>query len=361
MFAPNTYLYALTTIHKLGPKRLLHLLNQSNWDTPALWAKIQSCDFADISSEFLRYLAREQKKLNLYEIEKQLDAWGFPLISICDEAYPKLLKQIPDPPSILFYRGKLIQNDQQAITVVGTRTISQYGFDCLHELLVPLCKQGIAIMSGLAYGIDAHAHRIAITENTYTAAVLGSGIDRITPSHHELLAQEIIDAKGGILSEFPPGIRGASGTFPRRNRILAGLTNLTLVVEAAEKSGALITAKYALDYNRDIATIPGSIFSQTHSGCHNLAKQGARLITSSSELAEMIEEVSPSIAPPPENLTDSELEVLELLSLSPQQVDLLAQKYSGRSAELFSLLTKLELKKIIYNRPGEGYLLKGMD
>jgi len=359
MFSEHIYLYALLSLPQLGPIKINQLLAKFNNSPKKTWQALDQIPIQGISSEYLYQLRSKKKEVNLSILEQSLTQSQTKTIAIMDKNYPNLLKQIPDAPPLLFYKGVLPKNELKYVTVVGTRTMSRYGYNALEEILAPLCQQGIGIISGLAFGIDAHAHKLALKNHAYTAGVLGSSVDKITPSRHDLLAQEIIESGGAIISESPPQTNAYDGSFPRRNRILAGFSSLSLIVEAAERSGALITAKYALDYNREIATIPGSIFSQTSKGCHNLIKQGAQVITSSDDLLKALDlEIEQKQYKLPINLSDTEIKVLKLLSPEPQPIDLLIPHFEGRSAELYQLLTQLELKNLIESVPGLGYCLK---
>ncbi len=359
MFSDHIYLYALLSLPKLGPIKINQLLEFFHYDSKLCWESIDNENIQGISTDFLYHLQKEKKKINLFQLQERLKETNTQTIAKTDKDYPHLLKEIPDAPPLLFYKGILPNNQRKLITIVGTRTMSRYGESVLQELLPPLCQEQIGIISGLAFGIDAQSHRIAINQKTYTAAVLGSSVDKITPSRHDLLAQELLESGGAIISESPPKTNAYDGSFPRRNRILAGFSSLTLIIEAAEKSGALITARYALDYNRDIATIPGSIFSQTSKGCNNLLKNGAITITTPQDIIDALKVETQLITEQlPLGLSEIEILVLQLLKPEPQPIDLLLATYTGRSAELFNLLTMLELKNLVENIPGYGYALK---
>ena len=221
---------------------------------------------------------------------ERLNKENITTISINDPAYPALLKEINDPPFVLFIRGKLPNTNSPTLGVVGTRKLTPYGKSACQEIVGPLVNQGIVIVSGLALGIDGVAHQVAVDNNSPTIAVLGGGVDKktVSPPSHRDLAEKIITTGGAVISEYPPGFTPTVYSFPARNRIIAGLSLGTLVIEAAEKSGALITAKCALDYNRDVFAVPHTITSPTGIGPNNLIKMGAKVVTKASDIIESL-------------------------------------------------------------------------
>ena len=206
-------------------------------------------------------------------------------IFINDPDYPKLLKQIQDPPKVLFYKGNLV-NHNFCFAIVGTRQCSTYGKQIVSEITKDLIKSDITIVSGLAPGIDTCAHTTTIRQNKKTIAILGTGIDEksIYPKENIGLAREIIKNNGCLISEYPPGSRGTRFSFPKRNRIISGLSNGVLVIEAKEKSGSLITANYAFSQKKKVFAIPGSIYCRNSSGPHVLIKRGAQLVDNSNDI-----------------------------------------------------------------------------
>lgn len=223
------------------------------------------------------------------KIKKQLEDYEIYTLSINEPTYPELLKQINDPPWTLFVRGQLLNDaNQLGIGVVGTRQNSPYGQEVCIKLSDELAKKKITIVSGLALGIDSFAHQSALNQNGLTIAVLGCGIDRQTvyPRSHEHLSEKILNSGGVLLSEYPPGTPPTQYSFPARNRIIAGLTQGTLVIEAPLRSGALITARRALDYNREVMAVPHPINSTSGAGGNELIKGGAALVTSIDDICE---------------------------------------------------------------------------
>lgn len=203
-----------------------------------------------------------------------------------DENYPCLLKEIYDPPQQLYYLGELKAREKFPLAVVGTRKISFYGKKATERLVNGLCQAGLTIVSGLALGVDGLAHQIALENGTRTIAVLGSGLDTVYPPDHKKLAKRIIDTGGALVSEYPPKTKPSKLTFPARNRIVAGMSLGVLVIEAPIKSGAMITARLALDQGREVFAVPGDIYSENSQGCNLLIKKGAKPVTKIEDILE---------------------------------------------------------------------------
>ncbi|MDA2921876.1 DNA-processing protein DprA [Patescibacteria group bacterium AH-259-L07] len=203
-----------------------------------------------------------------------------------DKNYPQLLKEIPDSPHKLYVWGVLKQKEKYPLAVVGTRKVSNYGKQVTIELVKELAKQGLTIISGLALGVDGISHQAALDANGRTIAVLGSGFDHLYPQEHAKLANDIVKSGGAIITEYPPDAKPTQKTFPARNRIIAGMSLGVLVIEAPMRSGALITARHALEQNRDVFAVPGSIYNKNSAGTNNLIKMGAKPVTSPEDILE---------------------------------------------------------------------------
>jgi len=299
---------------------------------------------------------------NRTEVEKQLDLIGqsgTKVITIWDKEYPRQLKQIPDPPVLLFYQGQLKPQHQKSISVVGTRTPSNYGKMVAEELVKELVANGITIVSGLARGIDAVAHHTAIQSGGETLAVLGNGVDRLYPMDNRQLYQDI-PQHGAILSEYFLGTGPDAVNFPKRNRIISGLSLGCLVVEAGDRSGALITAFYALNHNREVFAIPGNINSQRSRGANRLIKQGAKLVQNVNDILEEIGELSIPVSgqprPVPDHLSAMEKKVLLALSDEPKHIDRLVIDLRESPATILSSLLTLELLGVARQLPGKMFI-----
>lgn len=278
-----------------------------------------------------------------------------------DNAYPERLKNIASPPVFLFCRGTLLPEDQFSLAVVGTRRISAHGKQMTERMVSGLARAGMTIVSGLARGVDALAHRKTLQEKGRTIAVLGCGIDTIYPPEHRELAEEIL-ASGAILSEFAPGVPPHHYHFPRRNRIVSGLSLGTLVIEGTEKSGSLITAQFALDQNREVFAVPGSPASATAFGPNRLIQKGeAKLVLTPEDILEEIalpeRESHHAVQKlfPPDGV---ERTVYDFLSEEPTLFDDLLRKSAFSSAQFASTLTILEMKGFVIQFGGNRWAKK---
>ncbi len=303
-----------------------------------------------VAYEFIAW----REKNNVEKITEQLARHGIRTISIDDSDYPSLLSQIPDPPHTLFVRGILPSSRQPSVAVVGTRSASQYGRQAAHHAVTELAAAGVAVISGLALGIDGIAHQAALDAGGLTVAVLGSGVDTATiyPAAHRKLAEDILAAGGAIITEYAPGFMPTNYSFPARNRIIAGLTLGTLVVEAPVISGALITARAALDYNREVFAIPHPITSENGAGGNKLIQQGALLVETAADILEALQitAIRAAVSPQPPTPTNAtERALFAVLSHEPQHIDALIKKSELPSAEVMSCLTILEMHGTVKN------------
>ncbi len=358
------WIFALTHIPGIGNKTLLALLRsfgsgQSLWqaalDTTtelppmrpsalaALRTYVQSTDPASIWTTF------------------QTTYPDIRIISSADADFSLLLREIPDAPALLFLRGPYKwQESRPLITVVGTRRPSTYGRQVIQDFARHLSQAGFVVVSGLAFGIDSLAHQAVLESDGQTLAVIGSGVDdaSISPQSHLGLAHRIIEHGGAIISELAPGTKAAVHTFPSRNRIMAGMSSATLVIEATEQSGTLITARLALEYNRDVLAVPGSLFSPSSLGCHRLIQRGAKLVTCLEDILEEFPTLSsPSLSMPESipSLSENEHALLSLLSHESLHIDQIIQHARRSAHEVTSDLTLLEMKGLAKNIGGMHY------
>ena len=271
-------------------------------------------------------------------------------IQITDDSYPPLLRHIPRPPEILYCMGNSAAlAHTPVVAVVGTRRATRYGLETARELARDASNAGIAVVSGLALGIDAEAHEGALEGRAPTIAVLGSGLEHIVPTTTRRLAMRILESGGAIVSEFEPSQEANAKTFPQRNRIIAGLSSATIVIEAPEKSGALITARFALDFNRDVGAVPGEITSLRSQGTNRLLKEGAALIRSADDIRELLGLAAGTI--PLDIASESDNNLLHLLEM-PQDAETLVAISGAPATEILAALTRLELAGRIKNTGG---------
>jgi DNA processing protein len=263
-----------------------------------------------------------------------------------DPRYPLLLKQIHDPPAELHVRGTLPPSDALALAVVGSRSPTPYGQRVVRDLVEPIARLGIVIVSGLAYGIDAAAHEAACRVRGTTVAVLGSGGDdrSLFPAGNRALAKRLIDAGGAVISEFPDGTPPLKHHFPIRNRVIAGIAKGTLVIEAAAKSGSLITARCALENGREVFAVPGSIHSPMSEGPNNLIKMGARPVTSPEDILSVFGHEAGEPVVHHEPGSPSEAAILALLTKEPLHIDDIIRASGLDPSQTSSTLTLMEMK-----------------
>jgi DNA processing protein len=291
-------------------------------------------------------------------LAEQCSQEGIAPIPLDDPAYPSLLMRISDPPPVLFARGMIPHGP--ALAVVGTRRVSPYGKSCVERLVPPLARAGLAIISGLALGIDSDVHRATLAAQGTTVAVLGSGVDEpsLYPRQHVTLAHDILAQGGAILSEVPPGTRPRPEHFPERNRLISGLSLATLVVEASEKSGSLITARCALEQDREVLAVPGPIWNAGSQGTHLLLKSGAHLCTDAQDVLDVLLLERPLQAQSAQQalpLTPEERRAHQLL-LTARAPDELCRELQLTSPAMFALLTQLELKNIVKKLDGGQWI-----
>ncbi len=277
-------------------------------------------------------------------------------ITYQDVPYPKLLKQIPDAPAILFVRGKLPPPQLPLVAVVGSRKITPYGRQVIEHIVPPLTQHNVGVISGLAYGVDGHTHQTTLASGGYTAAILPGGCNdaHLFPKHHLGLARNIIQHHGAIISEFPPTMPSHKYSYPRRNRIIAGMCAMTLVIEAASKSGAKITARLALEYHRSVGAIPGSIFSHSSAGANELIAQGAYSITHPDQILQLLEVASSSQTSRvvPEKFT----QLYALLNTTPQTIDRLIAKSNLPQKDILRTIMAMELAGFAKDTGGQQYI-----
>ncbi len=282
----------------------------------------------------------------------------FKTLKLSDEKYPELLKKIYDPPEELYVKGDVNSLNTRCIAIVGTRKPTQYGLSIAKKLGEDLARSGFTIVSGLAEGIDTQAHRGALDAGGRTIAVFGCGIDQIFPAGNRALAGEI-ENNGALVSEYGPGIEGAKWTFPRRNRIISGLSVGVIVVEGGYESGAMITGKLAIDEGREVFAVPGNVELEQSKGPHWLIKQGAKLIESADDVLEefnmqktgTVKEIDPS------QLSIEEASMIKFLSREPLHIDEITTKSGMDISKALGILSVLEIKDMIKQLPGKYFVI----
>jgi DNA processing protein len=335
----------LSTLASYSPDQLF---SQSHATLSALGLKQKSIDY--IKSPDWELIEND-----IYWVNQSENA----VVTFYDPLYPAQLKEIDNPPPLLFTRGNIKLLSQPQISIVGSRNPSPPGYQTAIDFAQSLAQFGFTITSGLALGIDAASHQGALNVEGHTVAVTGTGLDRVYPARNKDLATKIADT-GLLISEFPPGTTAKANHFPRRNRIISGLCIGLLVVEAAKKSGSLITARMALEANREVFAIPGSIHNPLARGCNALIKEGAKLVENTQDILEELGEYNqqPEASKQETAKTTLDLEqqnLLNLIMFSPTSVDWLVEKSEFSVEVVSSMLLMLELQGSIATTPG-GYI-----
>lgn len=309
---------------------------------PALAAAIRSLD-AVRAGEAEERRARER---------------GASILTLDDAAYPARLRTIPDPPRALYVHGALAPGDDDGIAVVGARAATAYGRTVAGRLARELAAAGLAVVSGLARGIDGCAHRGALAGGGRTLAILGAGLDRLYPREHARLGDEIA-SRGALLSEFPFDAEPEAWHFPLRNRVISGLARGVVVVEAAERSGALVTADMALEQGRDVFAVPGPVTSPLSAGPNRLIRQGAGLVGCAADILEAFADLAGRAAATTAGgtertaLDERERELLAVIGAAPRPIDDIIREFSGPASATAALLTALELRGLVQQLPGK--------
>jgi len=356
------YWLAWNKIPEIGPKRFYKLLKYFGTVRNAWEAK--SGEISKILNLTSKISSKISEEKNNIIPEQELDLvrkHKIKVLTIEDKYYPENLKTIHYPPPVLYFKGTIVKTDKNSISIVGSRKATYYGKMVAEKLSKDLALAGLTIISGMARGIDTAAHKGALSVNNRTIAVLGCGIDYIYPPENRKLSQEI-EESGAVLSEFPLSTLPERQNFPRRNRIISGLSLGTVVVEAAEKSGALITADFALDQGREVFAIPGNINSPLSNGSHNLIKQGAKLVNNYRDILEEIHMAFPQKtcerATPEKDISLSEEEKIlyRLITKEPIQIDEIIEISKLPVGKVSEILLNLELKDIIKEIEGKRFI-----
>ena len=357
------YWLALRLVRGVGNVTYRELLERFGTPQAVLAASSADLSAAGAHAEVARAIVSFDQWQTVESELNKIARAGVCLVTRTDPEYPVNLTHLHDPPPFLYLRGSFVLEDRIAIAIVGSRFASSYGKGVARDLAQGLAEKGVTIVSGLARGIDAEAHRAALAVGGRTIAVLGSGLDIIYPSEHRALAAEI-PAHGAVVSEFSLGSKPDAVHFPYRNRVISGLTLGTVVVEAAENSGSLITARCALEQNREVFAVPGLITTSRSRGPHRLIKDGAKLVEG---IDDILQEIAPALAPPRPALPVTPTVTLEpheallagLFAGEPQHVDALIARSGLSAARVLEVLLGMELKGVVTQLPGTHFTLTG--
>lgn len=362
------YWLGFNLVRGIGPVRLRMLLDffgdiRSAWEAPE-----QVLREVKLDRRSLQNLLKLRHQVDLDEVLRQVERAGAQVLTWDTPDYPNLLRQITDAPPVLFVRGTLTPADEWSVALVGTRKATIYGREVAHRLATDLVQNRVTLVSGLARGIDSIAHKAALDAGGRTLAVLGSGVDHIYPAEHRKLADAIIE-NGALISDYPLGTRPEAANFPARNRIISGLSLGVVVVEADVKSGALITADFALDHGREVFAVPGSILSRASAGCNRLLRDGASIVTEIGDILETLhldqvseKQLAREILP----ANATEAAILERLTAEPRHLDELSREIELPVEMISSTLVMMELKGmtrqvaplqyVVAREPDEAYV-----
>ncbi len=340
----------------IGTARLNDLIRRFRTLEKAWNAKEK--DFRELGMpSFYKRFDEFRTTFNLEKYLTQLKKYEVSYVSIVDKDYPKGLKKLSNPPMVLYFRGNKKLFNKPSIGVVGTRKVTTYGKEVTEYLVGGLVEAGMIIVSGLALGVDSIAHRKALESKGGTIAVLGSGINMITPRENERLGKEILDKKGLIVSEYRPNLPSNAGTFPARNRIIAALSNGVLITEAAKDSGSLITAKEALKLGKKVFAIPGPINSQMSKGGFELIKNGGILVQDAGDILREFSVISSQFTNKKKisklNLSKDEKEIVSLLENEKMTMDEIFKKTKIPISKLFAIISEMELRGIVKQTNGK--------
>ena len=344
----HQYWLGLHLVPNFGVVRISQLL--AHFDSAeALWREPDASLLRlNLPKNLLRRFCDARRSIDIHAEMEAVERAGATVVTVDDDAYPALLRQLSDRPLLLYVRGQLRAEAEKCLAIVGTRKASKYGWDVANQMAAQLASQGITIVSGLAQGIDAAAHRGALDGGGRTIALVGTGIDRVYPRENTDLANEIA-ANGAIVSEMPLGAMPLAKNFPQRNRLISGMSLGVLVAEAPAKSGALNTVSHALEQGREVFAAPHNIFSLSGRGCNQLIQEGAKLVANVDDILEELDVSHINIQTKiqterlqPANNTEGA--VLEQLSADPIHVDVIVRQTQLPTATVTSTLTMLELK-----------------
>ncbi len=355
-------LIKLLNIHQIGSTRLRNLVSYFGSTEGVLNASFKELkSVPGIDENIAKCIKNQKDDVFVKNQIKAVKEHNVRIVTFWDEEYPYNLKKINDPPVLIYIKGNFLNKDKYSISIVGTRTPTEYGKIIAEKFSKELVSLGLTVISGLARGVDSAAHRGAINGGGRTIGVLGSALNRIYPPENLKLARKVMES-GALISEFPMGTGPDRENFPRRNRIISGMSLGTLVVEGRKDSGAIITADFAFSQKRKVFAVPGSIDNPKSEGPHFLIKKGAVLVQSVNDILEELEPELKGLQTKidlPEvkiELSEGEEKILNLLSREPIHIDVICKKGNFTSSSALSLLLSLELKGLVKQLPGKMFI-----
>ena len=355
---PRLYWIGFNFVKGIGSVRFKGLLDFFGDPAVAWNAPADALSAAGLSPKIIENLNQVRSQVMLDKVWERMQSQGITILTWEDENYPRHLKNIDQPPPVLYVRGELLPEDDWAVAVVGTRKVTSYGRQVTEEIAAFLAQNGVTVVSGLARGVDGIAHQAALKAGGRTIAVFGSGVDRIYPSENRRLAEEI-SVRGALISDYPPGTAPDGANFPPRNRIISGLSMAVVVVEAGVTSGALITATFAAEQGRDVFAVPGSILSPQSKGTNRLIQDGAQPLLDAQEILEVLNltqvtehRTARQVLP-----TDpTEMRIFHALSAEPLHVDEVGAQTNLPIEQVSATLAMMELKGLVRQVGGMHYV-----
>jgi DNA processing protein len=355
---PRQYWLAFSLVKGIGAVRFKSLLDYFGDPQIAWGAPTQALREAGLSNKVVENLVQLRSSINLERIWEQIEARGISVLILTDEAYPRRLRELEQPPPVLFMSGELKTEDEWAVAVVGTRRVTAYGRQVAEDIAGTLARNGVTVVSGLARGVDSIAHQAALDAGGRTVAILGSGLDRIYPPENRKLAEQITNT-GALLSDYPPGTPPEASNFPPRNRLISGLSLAVVIVEAGQTSGALITAAFAADQGRDVFSVPGNITAPGSKGTNRLIRDGAQPLLHPEEILEaleltMVAEHRTARVTLPADATEAKL--FETLGGDPLHIDEIRNLTEMPIETVTATLAMMELKGMVRQVGGMHYV-----
>ncbi len=351
------YWIGFNLVKGIGPVRLRTLLDTFQ-DVQSAWmANPAQLKTTGLGDRLVQRLVETRRSTDLEEVLATIHQHGFGVLTWADDRYPESLRDIPQSPPVLYLRGELTDQDLDGVGIVGTRRYTSYGRQVAEEVSRYLAREGFTVISGLARGIDGFAHRAALEGGGRTIAVLGSGVDHIYPPEHRELAGAIAQS-GCVLSDYPLGTPPEGQNFPPRNRIISGLSRAVVVIEAGQRSGALITAKYAGDQGREVFAVPGPIYAPQSKGTNMLLKEGAHPVLQPEDILDVLRltgQGSPRMIQREMPASQDEADIFGALDLEPLHVNEIAARVNLPVEQVTSTLAVMELKGLVRKTAGMEY------
>lgn len=345
-------------VYGIGPARFRNLVEhfgdpQTVWEAPA-----GALRASGLSEKVVKNLIKIRASVDLQQVWGRLEAKGVNLLTWLDEGYPKRLLEVAQPPPVIYALGEFTPQDDWAVAIVGTRRVTPYGQQVTEEVASFLARNGVTVVSGLAKGVDAMAHRAALNAGGRTVSVLGSGIDEIYPAVNRGLAKEMMES-GAVVSDYPLGTKPVAANFPPRNRIISGLARAVVIIEAGQKSGALITASFAAEQGREVFALPGNIYVPKSVGTNRLIQDGATPLLMPEDLLGVLDLAMRSEQQAARTILPSdptEAALFAVLGHEPQHIDELTRQTDLPPSQVSSTLAMMELKGMVRQVGGMQYV-----